>query len=321
VLRGVGLAVGLFALANLTGELARPPFDTTSTWITGAGLPHVLLVVLELAGALALIAHGVRRIQQPALRVAGAIVVGAGALLSVIDAARFYAVLERGAIHSPAIVPASAFVAACLGTLATTLLLDRDERPPWTWRRALACAGIAGAVFALMPLLLMVTFGPTRYARRADCAIVFGARVWDDGTPSHALADRVDESIALYQQGLVQKLVMSGAIDAANGWSEPKVMRARAVGAGVPAEDVILDEAGVDTASTVRNGAALMRSLGLGSALAVTHYYHEPRVKMLFDRAGVQVYTVPARMKWRLLKEPIFVAREVLAYWHSFLLQ
>ena len=84
---------------------------------------------------------------------------------------------------------------------------------------------------------------------------------------------------------------------------------------------MLLDEAGVDTASTVQNSARLARAKEIGSALVVSHYYHEPRLKMLFDRAGMRVYTVPARMKHRLFKEPYFIVREIAAYYHSFLLE
>jgi len=167
----------------------------------------------------------------------------------------------------------------------------------------------------------MFTFGPTNYARQADCAVVFGAKVWDDGTPSLALSDRVDEGIRLYQKGFVKKLIMSGAIDNRNGYSEPEVMKKRALEAGVSTADIVLDEAGVDTSSTVRNTAMLMQHEGFSTALAVSHYYHEPRVKMLFSRTRVHVYTVPAKMTRHLVKEPLFIVREILAYYHSWLLQ
>ena len=42
----------------------------------------------------------------------------------------------------------------------------------------------------LLPLVVVLTFGPTRYARPADCALVLGARVYDDGRPSLALSAR-----------------------------------------------------------------------------------------------------------------------------------
>jgi uncharacterized SAM-binding protein YcdF (DUF218 family) len=105
---------------------------------------------------------------------------------------------------------------------------------------------------------------------------------------------------------------------AENGLSEAQVMRAHAEAAGVPSEAILVDEAGVDTAWTVRNAAERMRLEHLGSALAVTHYYHEPRVKILLDRAGIRAYTVPATMTRRLYKEPYYLLREVGAFWHSF---
>jgi uncharacterized SAM-binding protein YcdF (DUF218 family) len=180
---------------------------------------------------------------------------------------------------------------------------------------------VIGAVLAALPLVQMATFGPSRYERSADCAVVFGARVWRTGRPSDALADRVDEAIRLYRRGLVGHIVMSGAVDDDAGFSEPAVMAARAEAAGVPREAILLDEDGVDTASTVRNTARMMRREGMSRALVVTHYYHEPRAKMLFNRAGIRAYTVPAHMSRRLRKEPYFLLREVAAYYHSFLLE
>jgi len=253
----------------------------------------------------------------------GAILLGGLAALAIVDAVGFFVSLARGSIQTPAVVPASLAVAVCLGALAAELHVEPLPRalgPRWTVRRAIFCAATCAVVAVALPLVRMITFGPTRYERRADCAVVFGARVWDDGTPSLALADRVDEAIRLYHRGAVRKLVMSGAVEP-NGRSEPDVMRARAEEAGVPREDILLDEAGVDTGATVRNTARLMREERLRSALAVSHYYHEPRVKMLFDRAGVRVHTVPARMTRRLVKEPYFLLREVAAFYHSFLLE
>ena len=48
---------------------------------------------------------------------------------------------------------------------------------------------------------------------------------------------------------------------------------------------------------------------------AVSHFYHLPRIKMAYQRAGIEVYTVPARETRTLLKLPQFVAREVAAFW------
>jgi uncharacterized SAM-binding protein YcdF (DUF218 family) len=312
-LRFAGVAVGAFIVANLAGEALRPPFDTLGDWIS---LPHAPLLRHALAAIVAatLLAAGLLRARPPRFCRAGALVFGAMAALALVDAGAFYVALARGAIRTPAVLPASLLAAAFFAALAL------DLRRPMAAPSPVGVRGAAVMVATLLalPLLRMATFGPTRYERQADCAVVFGARVWNDGTPSDALADRVDEAVRLYLRGRVGRVVMSGGVEPENGLSEAEVMRARAEAAGVPREAIRMDEAGVDTASTVRNTARLMRSEGMQSALVVTHYYHEPRARMLFDRAGVRAYTVPATMRRRLWREPWFVLREVGAYWRAF---
>jgi uncharacterized SAM-binding protein YcdF (DUF218 family) len=317
-LRTAGAAIGAFVALNLAGEAVRGPFDTLSDWIS---LPNArwLRALLAASAASALLANGLLRERPQGFRRAAWMLFAAIAAFALVDACFFYAALARGLIHTPALVPASVLVAALFAALAVELRGPEPSLP--VELRPVARAAIGIGVLLALPLVRMLTFGPTRYDRRAACAIVFGARVWNDGTPSQALADRVDEAVRLYRRGLVDKLVMSGGVEPENGRSEAEVMRDRAVAEGVPSEAVLLDEEGVDTARTVRNTAALMRREGLSSALVVTHYYHEPRARMLFDRARVPVFTVPATMTRRLVKEPYFLLREVGAYWHSFVLE
>lgn len=318
-LRAAGGAVGVFVLANLAGELLRPPFDTTGDWLSLPDPPWLRHAFAAVVAAV-LVAGALLPARPRALRRAGMVLTAAVVVIALADAAAFYLALARGRIHTPAVVPASLLVAALFAALAAELRAAAAPVPPGLRRHAVRL-GAAVAVMLALPVVRMVTFGPTRYERNADCAVVFGARVWNDGTPSDALADRVDESIRLYQAGRVRALVMSGGIDPGNGHSEPEVMRARAEARGVPRAAVLLDEEGVDTASTVRNVARLLDQQGLRTALVVTHYYHEPRAKMLFDRAGVRAFTVPATMSRRLMREPYFVAREIAAFYHSFLLE
>lgn len=309
--------VALFIAANLVGELIRPPFEVLSEWVTVPG-PRWLRAVDGIGLAVALLAASSSRVRDRRSREAAALLVGGNAVFALRDVGVFYVALARGRIHTPAILPASLFAVVAFAVCTVDLLRPASTPRTPTLRRGMFQMATSAAVLAVIPLLQMVTFGPTRYDRPADCAVVLGARVWNTGKPSDALADRVDEAIRLYQRALVRRIVMSGGIDRNNGLSEPEVMQARAVHAGVPAAAILLDEGGVDTASTVRNTAKLMRAEGLETALVVTHYYHEPRVKMLFVRAGIRAYTVPARMRHRLLKEPYFVLREIAAFYHAF---
>jgi uncharacterized SAM-binding protein YcdF (DUF218 family) len=53
--------------------------------------------------------------------------------------------------------------------------------------------------------------------------------------------------------------------------------------------------------------------------LAVSHFYHLPRVKLSYQRAGREVYTVPAKETYLLRQMPYNMAREVAALWVYYL--
>ncbi|MGE0713380.1 MAG: YdcF family protein [Planctomycetota bacterium] len=309
VARGLGGALGAFGLLNLAGEALAPGFSANFLWVSA---PPALV---GLAGA-GLLAHAWRPLRGGAARTAGtlALLLGGWAWRDALDFAR---VLAAGRVATPAWIPGSLAIAAVATGLACSLLRGSARAHPG--RRLPAAAGLAGGLLAL-PLLFVLTFGPTRYARPADCAVVLGARVYADGTPSLALADRTDEAIRLYRARLVRRLILSGGIDPVHGRSEAEAMRERALAAGVPDAALLLDEAGDDSAATARNSARLMRAHGLASALVVSHYYHEPRLKLLFARAGVRAWTVPARMSRRLVLEPWFVTRELAAFYAALVL-
>src|SRR3990172_12100148 len=80
-------------------------------------------------------------------------------------------------------------------------------------------------------------------------AIVFGAGLWRDGSPTPVLRDRVTTAVELYFQGKVNKLLMSGD-NRVDNYNEPAAMEEFAIGLGVPAEDIILDYAGQRTYDT-----------------------------------------------------------------------
>lgn len=311
----VGLALGLFVAVNVLGELARPGFAATGAWIDLP--PGTASRVFEAALAGLLIGHGVAPLTGAA-RAAGVLALLVVAAAAVRDAAIYQTLVADGRIATSLPVPGSLLVLAVSLALAVEVARPGPRRR-WDGWRAVRCLAVGTGVAVALPIALMLTFGPTRYVRDADCIVVFGARVYSDGTPSLALADRVDEAIRLYHRGVAPTIVMSGALDEVHGGSEPAAMRARAIAAGVPADAIVIDEAGVDTAATVDNTAAWLRARGGARVLAVSHYYHQPRVKLLFERAGVRTFTVPATMSRRLLKEPYFVAREVLAYYAALL--
>jgi len=241
---------------------------------------------------------------------------------TVWDAVSFFALLVLDRIGSRFPVPMSLLAGALL------LVLHRAAAA-WSARTAVEAPGLpghrtvvwtaAGLVVALpilFPLAQMFCFGETDYRRPARAAVVFGAAVWPGNRPSHALLDRVNTGIELYKQGLVEVLLFSGGpSDEPDIAHETTVMHDLAIAAGVPEEDIWLDPRGENTQSTVLNTVAMLREHEVKWALAVSHFYHLPRIHMTYQRAGFPVYTVPAREEHLLLKLPFFLAREVFALW------
>jgi len=173
-------------------------------------------------------------------------------------------------------------------------------------------------VVTLFPLAQIGFFGTSDYRAKADAAVVFGARVFDNGVLSPSLRDRVVTGVDLYKAGLVHKLVMSGGLEA-NGIDETVAMRGAAVKAGVPASAILLDPKGLDTDATVRNTSAIFQREGIRGVLAVSQGYHLPRVKLAYLAAGLDVRTVPAKEIEPIWKTPIFIARELPAFWQYWL--
>ena len=83
----------------------------------------------------------------------------------------------------------------------------------------------------------------------ADCIIVLGAAAWGD-EPSLMLADRLDESVKLYDKHVSKKIIMSGD-HGTKEYDEVSVMKRYAMERGVPSENIFMDHAGFSTYETM----------------------------------------------------------------------
>ena len=122
----------------------------------------------------------------------------------------------------------------------------------------------------------------------------------------------------LYHQGLADKLVFSGG-PGDGAIHETEAMRQLALAQGVPDEASVLDDRGLNTQHTVANTQEMFEELGIKRVLAVSHFYHLPRIKLTYQRAGWEVYTVPARESRTLRRLPFYMLREVAALWVYYL--
>lgn len=139
--------------------------------------------------------------------------------------------------------------------------------------RVLFGAAVVVAVVLLGPGLVLDT--PQPAPPRSDAIVVISG--------DEQLA-RFEEGVNLFQRGLGQYLVLSGAAFD-NGTSNADVMRDLAVKRGVPERAILEEPFGEDTWGNAVHTRQVLEAHDLHSAILVTSPYHARRAKLTFDAA------------------------------------
>jgi vancomycin permeability regulator SanA len=124
-------------------------------------------------------------------------------------------------------------------------------------------------------------------------AIVFGAGLNPDGTPTPMLADRIDGGIELLRAGRVRTLLFTGD----NGTVEHNELASMlnyARKRDVPRDAIVLDYAGFDTYDSCYRADWIF---GVRSAVLVTQAFHMARALYLCRHRGMDAIGYP-RTDW-----------------------
>ena len=314
--RGVALFVGAYSLLNFAASLRSAQPSQNLWWIDPSFMGATLGSAVVAVAAIVLLAFGILPRLSLWRRVATVVACAALAGIALQNVAEFYHAWGAGTFTPGVSVPLSLMIAVMFALLGWAVVALAPGKPGIAGHFA---AFVAFAlIVALFPLAQIGFFGTSDYRAKADAAVVFGALVYDNGVPSPSLRDRIVEAVGLYRAGLVNTLVMSGGVEP-NGYDETAVMRDAAVKAGVPSSAIVRDPKGVNTDATVSNTLAIFASRGIKRVLAVSQGYHLPRVKLAYLSEGFDVRTVPAREAEPIWKTPLFMAREVPAFWQYWL--
>lgn len=119
-------------------------------------------------------------------------------------------------------------------------------------------------------------------------AIVLGARVGADGTPSDTIYDRTLVGAEVYKAGKATKVLLSG------GGLEPEVMKRLALEFGVPAGDIIIDDLRLRTYESCKRARD---TFGITQAIIVTQDYHLPRSLYLCQNLGINAIAINAKRR------------------------
>ena len=151
----------------------------------------------------------------------------------------------------------------------------------------------------------------------ADCILVLGCRVHEDGSPSLMLADRLEKGIELYESGASARLLMSGD-HGRSEYDEVNTMKAFAVEQGVPSEAVFMDHAGFSTYDSIYRAKDVFQAEKI---IVVSQEYLLSRALYIAERLGLDAYGVAAAdisyqgATYRSLREAAARGKDFLLAW------
>jgi len=176
----------------------------------------------------------------------------------------------------------------------------KKSKSKWKWQRLLIVAIVLMLLIFLPNIYILATTHGQITTLKAisfqdsqdyECALIFGAGV-RDGKPSPILKERLDTGVALYQAGVVPKLLLSGHGSAdGKGYDEVKVMHEYVLNKNVPDTDLIIDKSGFSTYESVQR---CLNTYHLQKVLLVSQKYHLYRAIYLANQLGLEANGVIA---------------------------
>ena len=155
---------------------------------------------------------------------------------------------------------------------------------------------LAVLAFALLVFVMLTAVYIARHvgdeARPADAIVVLGAAEYA-GHPSPVYKARLDHAYDLYQRGIAPVVITTGGFGPDPTFSEGGVGRDYLSRRGIPDASLIAETQSADTAESSDRVAAILRTNGWHTVVAVSDAYHLFRVKQFLARKGVVAYASP----------------------------
>ena len=123
-----------------------------------------------------------------------------------------------------------------------------------------------------------------------DCIIILGCGIYDDGSLSPMLRDRLMRGLELYKEGAAPKILMSGD-HGRKEYDEVNAMKQYAIDNGVLSENIFMDHAGFSTYESIYRAKEIFEA---DKVIIVTQEYHVYRALYIAEQFGIDAYGVPA---------------------------
>lgn len=140
-------------------------------------------------------------------------------------------------------------------------------------------------------------------------ALVAGARVYPDGTPSRALYRRVEAVYDLWREGKVSAVILSGG---AVGSSVPEsaIMSSLLVEKGLPVHQIVQEEKSRNSRENIQLSLPFLADMMPSKVILVSDVWHIPRLWMLLRLLGYG-------QRWGIGFQPSKSDATRLSWWRS----
>lgn len=152
-------------------------------------------------------------------------------------------------------------------------------------------------LIVIIPVLINVSLASTAQIedKQYQAAVVFGASVINNSVPSKVLQLRLDRAIELYNQDIVNLIIVSGD-RRENNYDEPEVMQQYLINNSIPISSIRKDVSGENTLKTCKS---VKNDFNLSEIIVVTQDFHIPRAYALCTLTGLNVAIAPAESSSR----------------------
>ncbi len=153
-----------------------------------------------------------------------------------------------------------------------------------------------------------------------DAVVVFGNKVYPNGTLSPVLKSRMDAAFKISKDEYCNKsgyIIVSGGLGK-EGVYEAEAMKEYLVNLGYDSDKIIVDNLGNNSYLTAINAKKIGDERGFNSFLVVTSYYHVLRAKQAMYLAGVE-YVGGQGSKYVAFQDIVKIPRELVGIYVYFL--
>lgn len=167
----------------------------------------------------------------------------------------------------------------------------------WLAMRRWTLRAVLGLIVVAVVVVGGTAFRVWQYGRvddrnHADVILVLGAAQYN-GDPSSVLANRLNQALSLYHQGVADQIVTVGGRQPRDRYTEAQAGDRYLIDRGVPDTNLTEVNSGSDTLTSLRAAAAVFAQHGWHTAVLVSDPWHMFRAKRMALDSGIDAWTSP----------------------------